>query len=239
MTVLLSLLPILLLVFFIAIFIAVSIGMKIAKNFWTVKKIYIAIIGYIVFGLFAFLYLSITASDKKELLSKDEMNQLVQEENRFWEMINQNQLDELNNDYLIEEQTYELPTNKLTIRSSSGQYVGVIVVVNLRDDPTSNEVYAKKYRLPYAYRGIDITESIEEYKIELLEDNLIINDRKEESYSFYGMKSNSELLEGQFGNGIMKESESSVTGLTILYLNVPNHVNIIDEGDLIIYPSTY
>lgn len=240
MTVLFALLPVLLFIFFIVIFLVVSIGIKFTKNFWTVKKIYIGISCYIVLGLLALLYLSISDYEQKESLSKNETKRLVQEENKFWEMIAQNQVNELNEEFLIDEKTYELSTSELILESSSGQYNGVEVIVKYRDDSSSNQIYAKTYQIPYVFRNIDLTNRIGEQKMELLNNKLIIHDRAEQQISFYRYTPSIQLVEKYFGKDLMGEfNDDSIIGLTILYLNVPNHVNIIDEGDLIIYPSTY
>ncbi|MFL0505934.1 hypothetical protein ACH0B5_09310 [Ureibacillus sp. 179-F W5.1 NHS] len=230
MTALVALLPVLLIISLSIIFVVVSKGVKFTKNFWTVKKIFIGISCYIVLGLLALLYLSISDNEQKRLLSKTETERLVQEENKFWEIIAQNSAKELKEEFLIDEKTYELPTSELILETSSGQYNGVEVLVKYRDDPNSNKIYAKTYQIPSVYESIDVTNMMDEQKMELLNNKLVIYDRAERQFSFYKFNPSIQLVEQYFSKGLIGDfNDSSIIGLTILYLNVPNHVTIIDK----------
>lgn len=232
-----SLLPILIMfiLLFIVIFLSVSKGIKLKKALWWV------VVGYILVGIVALIYLVLSTKDAYTLLSKEEMQHILKEQKKNWSLIDQDRVDELNkDDYLIDKLSYTLPTDELFINAISQNYLDVRVVVKWRDDPTTNEIFVEAYRIPYVLEGLDLTDKLPENLFDFSNSELIIYDVPKIDLSFYKLSPTIEMVENFRGWDLGKEEIFNYSvGTTILYLNVPKHVTIIDEDGLRIYPSTY
>ncbi|BDH59982.1 hypothetical protein MTP04_01120 [Lysinibacillus sp. PLM2] len=181
------------------------------------------------------IILHFTTSAEPQRIPKAEMQSILQEQDEFWETINSNKI-ELNEEYVVKEWSYELPTNQLTISPIYTDIYGVSVVVERRDDPTSNEIYAKTYITPHIIDGFDLTEHISIDRFEFVENELRIKQETEIQFDYYKLSPNMKILE-QFSHIILEDDDiyNHATGSTILFLNVPEHVKIIDESGYILY----
>lgn len=212
------------------------------KKIWTVKRIAIIIVCYIAIGLASMALLMITAKDENKLVEKEELQTLLDDQQLNWELIDQNRLDELNDKYLIREWSYKLPTNELEVRyeGEDEYYPGQFIVVKWRDEPNSNDIYAKKFKMPYIFDGIDVTKRLPEVPMEFRNSELVIEDIAETKVTLYKLEPTVKMIKN-FRSWDLENEDiyNYVTGNYILYLNVPKHINIIDRYGFIHYPSTY
>ena len=239
MTVFMVVLPILLIFIFFSLFLAVSKGRKFKKNFWTSKRISIVISGYIGLGVIAFLYLSFTDSDKYQVLSKAEVVKLEKDERQFYNIKYVQQVEKFTEEYLVDEWSMKLTTDVVTFeRESEDTYGRVYVLIDYRNDEASNEIYAKTYQIPYVFNGINLTNELTKNQFEFTDDKLIVKKLLEQNLTFNSLIPKVEMLDWNVQALSTTDHilDNSSTGLTFLYLNVPSHVTIIDEGKLRFYP---
>ncbi|MFC7688021.1 hypothetical protein [Ureibacillus sp. GCM10028918] len=237
---LLLILVILVFVFF-SLFLSVSKGKKIRKNFWTVKRIGIVIIVYIGLGLMALTYLSLASSDEYNIVSTAEVQEIIKDERQFYNYIAEKREVKFNEKYLVDDWSMELSSDEVTfIRESEDTYGRVFVLIDWRDDATSNKIYAKTYQIPHINSGIDLTKEITEDQFEFTGDQFIVKkpSPSAQQFTFNSISAKIEMLEWNIPTLYSDEYvvDNSVTGSTFLHLNVPNHVTIIDEGELRFYP---
>lgn len=240
MTVFIVVLPILLILIFFSLFLAVSKGIKLKKNFWTAKRISIVTIGYIGLGLIAFIYLTFTNNnDDYKVLTSEEIEQLMKDEIEFNNFFSQKHGDKFNEKYLVDEWSMELSTDEVTFeRESEDTYGRVFVLIDWRNDEASNEIYAKTYQIPYVYEGIDLTKELTKDQFEFTGDKLIVKKPPVQQFTFNSISPKMEMLEMnvQMPSASDDILNNAAVGSTFLYLNVPSHVTIIDEGELRFYP---
>lgn len=224
------------LIMFIIIVSVIFIASRVlGSKIWTVKRNKIIIISYMSIGVLSMIILHFTTSTEPQRIPKTEMQSILQEQDEFWEMINSNTI-ELNEEYVVKEWSYELPTNQLTISPIYTDIYGVSVIVERREDQSSNEIYAKTYITPHILDGFDLTEHIILDRFEFVESDLVIKQITEQQFDYYKISPNLKILE-QFRDWDLEDDDiyNHATGSTILFLNVPEHVKIIDESGYILF----
>lgn len=224
-----------LIMFIIIVSVIFIVSRVLGSKIWTVKRNKIIIISYISIGVLSMIILHFTTSAEPQRIQKAEFRSILQEQDEFWEMINSNKV-ELNEDYIVKEWSYELPTNQLTIKPIYTDIYGVSVIVEKREDPDSNEIYAKTYITPHILDGFDLTGHVSTDRFEFVESDLIIKQISEQQFDYYKISPNLKILE-QFRNLDLEDDDiyNHATGSTILFLNVPEHVKIIDESGYILF----
>lgn len=213
--------------------------MKIRKSFWTVKKITIVIIGYMGLGLVALTYLSLDSSDEYNVVSSAEVQEVIKDNRQFYNYIAEKREVKFNEKYLVDDWSMELSSDEVTlVRESEDTYGRVFVLIDWRDDATSNEIYGKTYQIPHINSGIDLTKELTKNQFEFMDNRLVVKKPPAQLLTFNRVSPKIEILEWNIQKLYSDDYgvDNSVTGSTFLYLNVPNHVTIIDEGELRFYP---
>lgn len=230
----LNLLPLIIIVIF---FIIIP---KLKFNFFSYRTITILVGVYILFGLISFTALKISAKEEHQGLLEDEVNLEFNEE-ELWSLIDQNRVNEIDKKYIIEEWSFKVPEKRFSIVMNDEVY-GINVVVQYRDDPNSQEIFAKMYQIPYFIEGINIPEkaiTLPKSVYDSSKNQLTIIGAPEQSLNFYKLDNSILILEENFYTTEPSVDISYSSGSTILYLNVPKHITIIDRGGIVIDPSTF
>ena len=132
----------------------------------------------------------------------------------------------------------ELTSDEVTFtREAEDTYGNVYVLIDWREDAISNEIYAKTYQTPYIFRGKDLTKELTKNQFEFTDNKLLVKDPSVQTFTYNSISPKIEIVENLqaiYTNDPVVDNY--VTGTTFLYLNVPNHVTIIDEGKLRFYP---
>lgn len=239
MTLFMVLLAIFLIYILFSIMLAISKTIKLKWNFWTVKRIGIIVIGYSGLGIIALIYLALTSNGNYDTLSGEEIEQIMIDENKFSELWNEKQGDKFAERYLVDEWSMRLSSDEVTfLRESEDTYGRIYVLIDWRDDADSNEIYAKTYQIPFVFKGIDLSKEITKNQFEFTDDTLIVKKPVVQQFTFNSINPKIELVEWNMQAVYSQDQivKNAVTGSTYLYLNVPNHVTIIDEGKLRFYP---
>ena len=212
--------------------------MKFRKYFWTVNRIGIVLIGYIGLGLFALIYLFFTSNEDIKIVSSEEIQEITKDEMQFYNFFMSEKEDKFNDNYLVDEWSMEFTSDEVTLaKEVEDTYGNVFVLIDWRDDASSNEIYAKTYQTPYIFRGINLTSELTKNQFEFTGDKLLVKNPPVQQFTYNSINPKIEILENlqaMYSNNSVVDN--SVTGTTFLYLNVPNHVTIIDEGELRFYP---
>ncbi len=128
-----------------------------------------------------------------------------------------------------------LPTDELTLTTNL-EYPATRVVVTWRDDPNSNEIFASYYEFPFVFSGIDITDKIVAPEMTLDDSTLSIVEKREVKVTYHHIQPNIEILENYYENHSNEERyHNYLMGQQMLHLNVPKHINIIDNSGMINY----
>nr|WP_106782245.1 hypothetical protein [Lysinibacillus timonensis] len=224
--------------FVIIIAVVFIVSRVLGSNIWTVKRNKIFLLSYIGLGAICFIILFFATEGEPERVSKEEMQAVLVNQDKIWQMFDSKNIEEIDEAFLAKESSYELPTNKLTISPIYTDIYGVSIVVEKREDPASNEIFAKTYVTPHILEGYDLTEYVQFDRFEFKDSELIINQVPQQKVQYYKVTPTMEILE-QFRDWDLENDDiyNYATGSTILFLNVPEHVKIIDESGYILVES--
>lgn len=230
----LSIIPIIIsfaFIFLIVIILSKVLGSKV----WTAKVNQWIVLGYLALGLISLGVLSVSTEEVKKY-SNEERKAMYEDETGLWNSLLSGQKSSDYEKYLQKEWEIELTSDQIRIVPHLGTDIKADVIVETRVDPNSNVIYAKTYVIPYQYRGNDFTKhaSLDYFKFE--NNDLIVQQVNNQEFRFYEMYPGMQILDQINDNNIEHDAYYSFfTGRTILFLNVPSHVNIIDESGYIYY----
>ena len=229
--ILLSFLPIIIM---LIVFVLVFKGIRLVSlriKIWTPKRIYVFVGIYLVVGIVLMLALPYLPNAKKQVLSEQEIQNKLDEAEHLEQLVQQKRFAEIDASYLKKEWTMKLPTDELTLTTNL-ERPATQVVVTWRDDPNSNDIFANYYEFPFIFSGIDITDKIVAPEMTLDGSNLSIVEKREVKVTYHRIQPNIETLENYSNE---KKYHSYLMGQQMLHLNVPKHINIIDNSGMINY----
>lgn len=239
MTAIFTLLPII--VFFsILIFVFYRVTRNFSKRskLWTVKRLWIFLLIYVGVGLVIMLILAFTTDPSNVVLEQKELKAIIKQEEEILNLLLESKIDEVGSELVAREWSYNLPSDELVITCQNKEDWTLTVVVSKREELNSNEIYAKVIQIPYTIHGIDLTDKIGGRSIEFQRSELILGEREEIKLA-YNQLDPSLYMIGDFRGMDLDNNDiyNYVTGVEILYLNVPEHINIIDEDEIVFYSS--
>lgn len=235
-----ALLRILVFVSLIYLFYRVSKNFSKRSKLWTIKRLWTFIIIYIVAGLVSMFILLFSVNSSDEVLEQEELRDVIKEEEEVWGFLFENRIDEIDTKLIVDEWTYNLPTDEIVITPKNVEDGSISIYVSKREDPQSNEIYATLIQTPYTFNGIDVTDKIVERTIEFQNSELIFGEQEEIELIYNQLDPTLYMIEDFRGMDLDdNDIYNYVTGMEILYLNVPEHINIIDEDEIVLYPSNF
>ncbi|KGR75686.1 hypothetical protein [Ureibacillus manganicus] len=206
------------------------------SKLWTFTMNQWIVIGFLALGLISMGVLSFTAKEE-ERLSVEKSKEILEDESQLWNVLLDGETNAHYEGYLQKEWRFEVTSDEFRVIPSTGiDLFKVGVIAERREDPNSNEIFAKTYVIPYQVKGFDFTKKASLDYFEYVDNNLFVNQIRPQEFKFHQFYPGSLIL-NQINGDLAKEEEyySFYTGRTILFLNVPSHVNIIDESDFIYY----
>jgi hypothetical protein len=226
------------LMLFISIAFVILIGLLISKvlgsRIWTPKLSGSIVLGYIALGVIALCVLHFSTTGEKRI-SNERVKEIFEADMHIWNALIDGQTSSQYEDYVDKEWQFELSSNQITVHSEFHIDFEVGIIVEKRNDPDSNVIYAKTYVIPYQYKGIDYTEQANIEFFEYQQDELFVKQVPNQEFRFYQINPRMEIL-AQLKDKNYFEDEAYYrfsTGRTILFLNVPSHVNIKDESGFV------
>lgn len=202
---------------------------------WTPKRIYVFLGIYIAVGFVMMLALPYLPNAKEQVLSEQEIQNKLEEAEHLEQLVQQKRFTEIDPSYLKKELTMTLPTNELTLTANL-EYPATRVVVTWRDDPNSNAIFASYYEFPFIFSGIDVTNKIVTPEMVLDGSTLSIVEKRQVEVTYHRIQPNIITLEKYYENQSNKvKYHSYLMGQQMLHLNVPKHINIIDNSGIINY----
>ncbi|MEK4227987.1 hypothetical protein [Solibacillus sp. FSL H8-0538] len=232
-------LVLLLSVMFIPAIIIVTRNVLSRFKIWTPKRVFTFIGVYIGVGVISFIGLAIMSDNHTKILSEEKVRQVQEEYVEMQTFVENNDLEKINPDYLKKQRSYVLPTNELTVYIDEKSY-STKVYVTWRDDPESNEILADSYLFPHIVSGIDVSSEVPLIGSTFDDSALYVKEDGIE-LKYYSLYSKIQILDNYYENhyiNIWPKSSSnfnSLVGQQMLHLNVPKHINIIDNSGLISY----
>jgi len=210
--------------------IVITLSKVLGSRVWTAKVNQWIVFGYLALGLISIGILSFSTEAVKKY-SIEERKAMYEDETKLWNSLLSGQKNSYYERYLQKEWEIELASDQIRIVPHLATDIKAGVLVEKRDDPNSNVIYAKTYVIPYQYRGNDFTKqaSLDYFKFE--NNNLIVQQVNNQEFTFYEIYPGMQMLDQINDYNIEHDAYYSFfTGRTILFLNVPSHVNIIDES---------
>ncbi|WP_042470172.1 hypothetical protein [Bacillus ndiopicus] len=229
-----SLVPILIFIFII--FVIVNGLGRLPLRFKTLftKRFYQLLAVYILIGLiatFAFPYLP---NAQKALLSEKEIKKKLDESQYLEQLVLKKRFAEIDPAYLKEERTFTVPTEELIVKTNL-DYPATRIIVTWRDDATSNDIYASYYEFPFIFSGIDVTDQVVIPEISFKSNILSLFEREGQA-TYRRIVPEISLFGGYYSMHSTDEKYYNyVMGQQMLHLNVPKHINIIDNSGMIQY----
>ena len=107
------------------------------------------------------------------------------------------------------------------------------IIVTWSDEQT-DDVIATLYQLPYIVFGIDISHKVPLLQVQYDNNELAINVQRIE-LKYASFKPHLEVFKSHLGNDDSLLAYNLFTGKRILHLNVPKHINIINNSGWISY----
>ena len=224
---------------FIIIIIVVLIfgGRKLLARFkvWTPKRIFLLLGCYIGLGLISCVGIAFMSDNSKaKQLTEAEIQQHLDESASFEQSILKGQLPEIPSDYKTE-QIYNVTSGELIVELAENTYA-TRVYLTYRDDPQSNDVIVSYYKFPYILSGLDVTNEITPLKFSYDNSTLKVWEPSSE-LEYYTIDPQIKFIqEYQDGSGI-SITYNHLIGNNMLHLNVPKHINIIENSGVISYLS--
>lgn len=215
-------------------------GRKLLARFkvWTPKRIFLLLGSYIGLGLISCLGVALLSDNSKaKQLTEAEIQQHMDESVSFEQSILKGQLPEIPAEYKTE-QIYNVTSGELVVELAENTYA-TRVYLTYRDDPQSNDVIVSYYKFPYILSGLDVTNEITPLKFSY--DNSTLKVWEPSSELEYDtidpqIKFIKFIQEYQDGSGI-SITYNHLIGNNMLHLNVPKHINIIENSGVISYLS--
>ncbi|MEO4053725.1 hypothetical protein [Solibacillus sp. CAU 1738] len=234
-----SFLPIIVMLILIFIIIAAIRRLSARIKIWTPKRIYIFLGMYIVIGVVLMIAMPYLPNVKKEVLSEQEVKEKLDEAEFLTQLVQEKRFDEIDPAYLKNEWSMELPTDEL-ILTTNREYSSVHVIVTWRDEPASNEIFASYYEFPFIFSGIDMTDKVVAPQMELQGNTLAIVEKDQLPVTYHRIQPTLEILENHYENQNENQLNAVIysnylMGQQMLHLNVPKHINIIDNSGMINY----
>lgn len=208
-----------------------TLSKLLGSKLWTVTMNQWIVLGYLALGLISIGVLNFTTT-KEGRLSVEKSTEIFEDATALWNTLLDGETNAHYEGYLQKEWQIALTSDQLRVISHVATDISAGVLVERREDPDSNIIYAKTYVVPYQYRGFDFTERVSLEYFEYENNKLFVNQVSHQEIKFNqiypGMLmldqfTGNETDDGQYYSGFS-------TGRTILFLNVPSHVNIVDES---------
>lgn len=216
------------------------IGLVVAARFfvtrmsiWTPKRTWLFVGGYIGLGFLAFISLPFIAGDAQKVLSREEIAVLQ-------EQVDEANAHAMNNDWSLideaykkEQFTFTANGSNITVKQDSAPYNTLIYVTWV--DRATNDIEATYYELPVISSGVNLTNDIPPTAITFEQDVMTVKDEETE-LTYYTMKPTLMVVENFIESFHYEDAlHDYFIGNRILHLNVPKHMNIIDENGWIQY----
>lgn len=222
-------------IFVLLIYAIYKISLTFSKRskLWTIKRLWIFLSIYIGIGIVSILILSMT-TNSPQLLKQEQLREILKEEEEVWSLLHENKIDNIPPTLVVHESSYNLPTDELVVTRKNREDWMVNIYVSKREDPQSNEIYAKVIQTPYAIDGIDITDQIVPRMFEFENSELLVGEQEKVELVYNQMNPTLYMIEDFRGLDLNNDDlYHYVTGTEILYLSVPEHINIMDEDELV------
>lgn len=235
MSELISFLPIIIMLI-VVVFVFKGIRLVSSRiKIWTPKRIYVFVGIYIVVGIILMFALPYLPNAKKQVLSEQEVQIKLEEAEHLEQLVQQKRFAEIDASYLKKDWTMTLPTDELTLTTNL-ERPATQVVVTWRDDPNSNDIFGNYYEFPFIFSGLDITDKNVAPEMTLDGSTLSIVEKREVKVTYHRIQPTITTLENYYRMYVNDDSyHSYLMGQKMLHLNVPKHINIIDNSGMINY----
>ncbi|KYG89266.1 hypothetical protein A0U40_13090 [[Bacillus] sp. KCTC 13219] len=197
------------------------------------ERFYKLLVIYVVIGLIATVCFPYLPNAQKAILSDKEIKEKLDEIEYLNQLVQEKRFDEINPDYLKEQLTFTVTNEELTLKSNM-EFLGTHVIVTWRDDKTSNDVYASYYEFPFIFSGIDVTNNVSAPQIHFEKDTLLISEINREII-YHRVIPKIWTIEHYYERFDNEGYSNYGMGQQIIHLNVPKHINIIDNSGMIQY----
>ena len=221
----------------IIIFVLIFGGRKLLARFkvWTPKRIFLLLGCYIGLGLISFLGVALMSDNSKaKQLTEAEIQQHLDESASFEQSILKGQLPEIPSDYKME-QIYNVTSGELIVELAENTYA-TRVYLTYRDDPQSNDVIVSYYKFPYIVSGLDVTNEITPLKFSYDNSTLKVWEPSSE-LEYYTIDPRIKMIQEYQNSSGISVTYNHLIGNNMLHLNVPKHINIIENSGVISYLS--
>lgn len=225
---------------FITIGIVVALifgGRKLLARFkvWTPKRIFLLLGSYISLGLISCLGIALMLDDSKfRLLTEAEIQQHLDESASFEQSIEKGQLPDIPAKYKTE-QVYNVESGELVVELAENTYA-TRVYLTYRDDPQSNDVIVSYYKFPYIFSDLDVTDEITPLKFSYDNSTLKVWEPRSE-LEYYTINPRIKIIQEYQDKSGISITYNHLLGNNMLHLNVPKHINIIENSGVISYLS--
>lgn len=202
---------------------------------WTPKRIFLLLGSYISLGLISCLGVALMSDNSKsKLLTEAEIQQNLDESASFEQSILKGQLPEIPSDYKTE-QRYNVTSGELVVELAENTYA-TRIYLTYRDDPQSNDVIVSYYKFPYIFSGLDVTNEISPLKFSYDNSTLKVWEPSSE-LEYYKIDPQIKIIQEYQNKSGISITYNHLIGNNMLHLNVPKHINIIENSGVISYLS--
>lgn len=196
----------------------------------TPKRVWLFVGGYIVLGLISLIGISMLADDSTKTLSSDKLQQILDENKKVSEFVKEREWESIDEKYVKSNTTYTLATEDFTIDLADGAVHDTRIFASF-NDKTTNEIELTYYEMPLIVNGIDLTEKVPPLAIYFDNDRLSITEgapiAELQYHTFRPVLMGMEVF---FEEVSYENRGHLIYSPRILHLNVPRHMNMIDNS---------
>ena len=198
---------------------------------WTPKRIFTFIGIYLALGTISLIGIAVMSDNRTKSVSEQQLQQALAESKEVNQYIN-NDVKLIDPKFIKDEKRFTTTSDKLTVMVGEDAYSANIIVT--WNDEKIDDVIATLYQLPYIVFGIDISDRVPPLQVQYENNELAINVQRIE-LKYASFKPHLEVFKSHLGNDNSLLAYNHFTGKRILHLNVPKHINIIDNSGWISY----
>lgn len=194
---------------------------------WRPKRTFYFALIYMACGLVAFVYLAFVSQNIDRAESTEFLKQQREENIKLSERLQHRDFSVLKEEHLKFTKTFEATAEDVTISRVQLNY-SIQTVINWTD-ATDHKITVSYYETPFYMKRINISPYSKQPKI-TFSNNTIFIQNQDTKVSMKMMDMSVQMLENIEIMGTVTDSVDGLIGNRILYLNVPKHFNIIDNG---------
>ena len=196
---------------------------------WTPKRVGWFIVAYIVAGIVAMIVLA-TMEQDVVILAEEELDAINKGEHAFREVLNKAAYNELDEQYIKQSLVYEMQGDTLTLDILAENNFYDIIIERNRN-PEVREVVVKYYETPHVRLGIDVSSYMEQPTIQLENDKFYMEPFGSVEIKYNQIQPTIQIADDLFTDDRFQRDS---LGISVLYLNVPADVHIINSSGIYI-----